>query len=65
MGACLIILCEDVEEEGLHIKVQGFVVKEQLSQQTQVLAVEFAGVAVHFKDWQGLVPVDFISWRVE
>lgn len=36
----LVDLGQDVEDEGLHVKVQGLVVQEQFGQQTQVLTVD-------------------------
>ena len=35
----LVVLAEDVEQEGVHVVVQCFVVQEQLGQQAQALAV--------------------------
>ena len=65
VGPILVVECEDVEEEGLHIIVECFVVKEQLGQQTQVLTVQLTGIAIHLKHRQLLVAVDFISWGVQ
>lgn len=39
VAAGVVGLCHDVEQEGLHVVVQSFVVQEQLGQQAQVLAV--------------------------
>ena len=47
VAALAVILGEHVEEEGLHVVVQGLVVQKQLGQQTQVLTVDCAHVAVH------------------
>lgn len=46
MAAFAVILCQDVEKEGLHIIVQSLVVQEELGQQTQVLTVDCAHVAI-------------------
>ena len=35
----LIVLAQHIEQEGVHVVVQGFVVQEQLGQQAQALAV--------------------------
>lgn len=40
MRPLLVDLGQDVEDEGLHVKVQGLVVQEEFGQQTQVLAVD-------------------------
>lgn len=39
MAAFVVVLREDVEQEGLHVVVERLVVQEQLGQQTQVLTV--------------------------
>ena len=44
-----VILCEDIEQEGLHVVVERLVIKEQLDEQTQVLAVDLVCVAIHLK----------------
>lgn len=49
MAALAVVLCENVEEEGLHIVVQRLVVQEQLGQQTQVLTVDCAHVPIHLR----------------
>lgn len=46
MATFAVVLCEDVKKEGLHVIVEGLVVQEQLGQQTQVLTVDCAHVAV-------------------
>lgn len=43
----VVILGQDVEKEGLHIIVEGLVVQEQLSQQTQVLTVYCAHIPIN------------------
>ena len=45
MAAGVVCLGHDVEEEGLHVVVQRFVVQEQLGQETQVLAVDLGNHA--------------------
>ncbi len=39
MASLRVCLCEDVEQEWLHIEVQSLVLKEELRHQTQTLAV--------------------------
>lgn len=50
MATFAVILCEDVEKEGLYIVVKGLVVQEQLGQQTQVLTVDCAHVSINLWD---------------
>ena len=38
MRALLVNLTQDVEQERLHVKIQGLVVQKQLGQQAQILA---------------------------
>jgi len=57
-------LTEDVEEEGVHVIVQGFVVEEELGQEADVLAIDLILVPIDFKDGDVAVPVDFIPRRV-
>lgn len=47
MTAFLVILCKNVEEEGLHIIIQGLVIQEKLGQQAEVLAEEFADISIN------------------
>ena len=60
----LITLTHDVEEEGVCVIVQRFVVQKQLCQEAQVLRVRFIFPAVYFKKWNVVFPVNFIAWRV-
>jgi hypothetical protein len=64
VGATLVDLREDVEQEGLDVVVQRLVVQKQLGEEAQVLAVYGVVLAVHFKDGEGAVPVHLIPWRV-
>lgn len=47
MTALLVVLREDVEEERLHIVIQGLVIQEELGQQAEVLAEEFADISIN------------------
>ena len=40
MEAVGVILCHDIEEEGVSVVVEGLVVQEQLCQQAQVLGIQ-------------------------
>ena len=53
--------CEDVKQEGLHVIVERLVVKEELGQQAQVLAVHFIVLAVHLKHAEPGVAVDLVA----
>ena len=53
---CGVMLAENVEQEGLHVIVQGFVIQEQLGQQAKVLAVEFGLGTIH------LQPCNSVMW---
>lgn len=64
MTALFIILRESVEQEGLHVIVEGLVVEEEFGQQTEVLAVDLAHVAVHLEHGQVVVAVDLVGWWV-
>jgi len=50
VAAVGVVLGEDVEEKGLNVEVEGLVVEEELGDEAQVLAIDFARVAVDFKD---------------
>lgn len=52
-----VVLRQDVEEERLDVKIQSFVVKEQLRQQTEVLTIGRLLPAVDFPDRQLVLPV--------
>ena len=47
--ALAVILGEDIEQEGLHVVVERLVIEEQLDEQTEVLAVDLVGVAIHLE----------------
>lgn len=40
MAAGVVSFCHDIEQEGLNIVIQRFVVQEKFGQQTQVLTVD-------------------------
>lgn len=40
VAASVVSFCHDIEEEGLNIVIQSFVVQEKFGQQTQVLTVD-------------------------
>lgn len=53
MTAFLIVLCQNVEEERLHIIIQGLVIQEKLGQQAEVLAEEFADISINLNiEWR-------------
>ena len=52
---CGVVLAENVEQEGLHVVVQGFVIQEQLGQQAKVLAVQFGLGTIHLQPGNGLM----------
>jgi hypothetical protein len=43
----LVDFAEDVEQEGVHVKVQGLVVQEQLAEEAQVLAEYFVNRTIN------------------
>ena len=47
MAAFLVVPGEHVEEEGLHVVIEGLVVQEELGQQAEVLAVHLAHGAIN------------------
>ena len=65
VAALAIVLGQHVEEEGLHVVVEGLVIQKQLGEETEVLAVDLAGHAVHFEDGEVFVAVDFVGRRVK
>ena len=58
MTTLAVVLSQDIEEERLHVIVEGLVVEEELDQQTEVLAVDLVGVAVHLEHGHPVPPVD-------
>lgn len=49
MAALTVILCEHVEEEGLHVIIQRLMVQEELGQQAQILTVYCADISIHLE----------------
>ena len=64
MTTLAVVLSQDIEEERLHVIVEGLVVEEELDQQTEVLAVDLVGVAVHLEDRHAVLPVDLHPGRM-
>lgn len=60
-------LAEDVEEEDAHVLVQVLVVKEELREKGQILAVNGVLVAIDLEDRHliFLIAVDLVSGRME
>lgn len=53
-----VVLGKNVEQERLHVVIQGLVVQKKLGQQTQVLTVDCAYVPVHLrKDYDTSAPL--------
>lgn len=48
--AILIALCHDIEQEWLHIVVQGLGAKEQLRKKTEVLTVDGVLATINFEE---------------
>ena len=53
---CGVVLAENVEQEGLHVIVQSFVIQKQFGQQAKVLAVKFGLGTIH------LQPCNSVKW---
>lgn len=49
MAAFTVILCEYIEEEGLHVIVQCLMVQEEFGQQAQILTVYCADISIHLE----------------
>ena len=62
MAPLAIALSKHIEQKGLHIVVQCLVIEEQFSQETEVLAVYLADVAINFEDGQVTFSVDLVCW---
>ena len=61
MAAQLVHLCQHVEQEGLHIKVESLVVKKELGKEAEVLAVDLVVTSVRLKHRDGALAVDFMA----
>jgi hypothetical protein len=59
-----VVFGEDVEEEGLYIVIQSFVVQEQLGEKAKVLAVDLVGISIHLEDRDVATSVDLSGRRV-
>lgn len=64
VGALLVDLAQDVEEERVDVEVERFVVEKELGHEAQVLTIELVLVAVHLEDGQGALAVDFFARRL-
>merc|ERR1719450_1306538 len=64
MTSLAIVLCQDVEQERLHVIVERLVIQEQFDQKTEVLTVDLVGVTIHLKHGHSILPVDLHTWRM-
>ena len=61
MISSVITLAHHVEEEGVRVIVQSFVIKKQFGEETEVLGVVLVLSSVNFKEGNGIFPIDFIT----
>ena len=54
-----------VEEEGVDVVVEGFVVEEEFGEEAEVAAPASLAPAVDFEEGDAVVTVDFVSGGVE
>lgn len=46
VAALRVVLGQDVEQEGLDVVVEGLVIKKELDQETEILAIDLVGIAI-------------------
>ena len=56
--------CHDVEEEGLHVEVEGLVAKEELGKEANALAVLLVTLPTNLEHRDRLLTVDLVPRRV-
>ena len=61
MGPLAVPLSQHVEEERLHIKVEGLVLQEELGHEAEVLAVHLVLLPIHLEEGEPLVAVDLVT----
>ena len=59
-----VVLGQHVEQEGLHVVVEGLVVQEELDQETEVLTIDLVRVAVHLEHGHPVLPIDLHPGRM-
>jgi hypothetical protein len=64
MEAPLVSCAEDIEEEGVHIVIEGFVVQKQLCEVTQILTIESFNGSIHLEHRYLIISIDLVSRRV-
>ena len=64
MAAVFVAGAHDVEEEGVDVIVEGFVIQEELGEETQVTAPSPLAAAIHFEEGYVVVTVDLVAGRV-
>jgi hypothetical protein len=64
MATCLVARAHAIEQEGINVIVESFVVEEELAQQAEVSAPCPLPTAVDFKEGDVIVTIDLISRRV-
>jgi hypothetical protein len=58
------LTCKNIKEEGLHVIVERLVIKEELGEQAEILAVHFIVLSIDLEDGQIVVTVDLVARRV-
>jgi len=61
MTSLIIIDGQHIEEKRFNIIVQSFVIKKQLGEKTQILAVDLGPIAINFKHGYAASPIDLIA----
>ena len=65
MAAFAIVLSQNVEKKWFHIIIERLVVQEELSKEAEVLAIDLACHAVHFKDGKIFMTINLVGRRVK
>ena len=59
-----VALRHHVEEKGLDVEIESFVVEKEFGQQTQILTVHFVLLSVHFKHGNVIFSINLIARRM-
>jgi hypothetical protein len=65
MAACLVTCTHTVEEERIDVVVEGFVVKEEFTQETEIAAPGSLTTAIDLEEGDVVIAVDLVSGWVD
>ncbi len=65
MAAVFIARGHAIEEKGVNVVVERFVIEEELAKETEIAAPPALTTAINLEKGNEIIPIDFITWRMK